>query len=1016
MRHIRLFVSSTFRDLQRERDILVRRVFPQLRALCEARGVTFTEVDLRWGLTEEDSEEGRIIPLCLGEIDLCADFFIAIIGRSYGSLAGSLITQPEARAQLLARYPWITEDLLEHKSVTELEILHAVNYRNPPPKAFFYLIEPLEPPQQIGTPPQNEEELAALRMLRLNIKQRFSASTSSYTNPEELASCVEHDLKSLIDALYPPDVLPNRLEEERTTYRRFAERVSERYFGQTDNFTALNQHITGSGPPLVVSGPPGIGKSALLAAWLLAREGSRTLCQITSNERAGIDNLSSELRKREKVQEPLLVLQHIPKPSTSWRSLLQYWWTSKSKSTVAPTTLAMFVGATVASTNWESLLRHLLDELKSLFQLPLALNVSPVDLPGAFADALFLLAARRQHIVILIDGLDQLAESERAHELWWLPQHVPPPIRLVLSTSGGRTAEVLRRRGWSFLELSSLDSDARGLLTIAYLQAYRKELSEQELKPIVEAEQTGTPLFLTLLLDEMRVFGYYGSRLVEHTQHCLTAVSLQQLYAIVLTRLEEDCASYDRGLVGRALSLLYVSRFGLSENELLVLLGKRGTPLAAAHWSPILLGLGSSLRFRSGLLSISHEALRDAVAERYLSRDGDQRDVRQMLVRYFATQPVSKRLVEELPWQLAALGAWEELAALLGRPAFLAVAWYAHEQEIRTYWDHIELATPIRRDAIYRAFVTEPVLPATSVALACRLLHTAGHLSLALQVAQVVERQARSACDEEMLQEALDEQIALYNALGNYEAALQVLDEQVRRSDVDGREIALAVCLNNFGATLLTLQRYGEALDALGRGEEICRSLNNWVGLSDNLGNQAQAYVALGRLKTAIPLLQEQQQLASRLGVTQTIADSLDRQGVVHRRLGQFQQASACHREAVSLHQQLQNLRGLQRCLGQLASIYKELGQYDDAADLLRERIAICQQIEDKSALTHTLIQFASLYALSYGPPLYYKARELLDRAVDLVNQQPDEQLSRQIDEINRIISGVVSIGPRESR
>ena len=39
-REIRVFISSTFRDMQEERDCFVKFIFPQLRQLCESRGVT----------------------------------------------------------------------------------------------------------------------------------------------------------------------------------------------------------------------------------------------------------------------------------------------------------------------------------------------------------------------------------------------------------------------------------------------------------------------------------------------------------------------------------------------------------------------------------------------------------------------------------------------------------------------------------------------------------------------------------------------------------------------------------------------------------------------------------------------------------------------------------------------------------------------------------------------------------------------------------------------------------------
>jgi len=83
-REIRVFVSSTFRDMHAERDELVLRVFPRLRKLCEARHVAFTEVDLRWGVPEEQAAEGEVLPICLAEIESCRPFFIGLLGERYG--------------------------------------------------------------------------------------------------------------------------------------------------------------------------------------------------------------------------------------------------------------------------------------------------------------------------------------------------------------------------------------------------------------------------------------------------------------------------------------------------------------------------------------------------------------------------------------------------------------------------------------------------------------------------------------------------------------------------------------------------------------------------------------------------------------------------------------------------------------------------------------------------------------------------------------------------------------------
>jgi hypothetical protein len=115
-RQIRVFISSTFRDMKDEREELVKQVFPQLRYLCERRGVTWGEVDLRWGVTDEARAEGMLLPLCLAEIERCRPYFIGLLGERYGWVASSLSKQaallsgrPERRRECLR----LAQDVLD---------------------------------------------------------------------------------------------------------------------------------------------------------------------------------------------------------------------------------------------------------------------------------------------------------------------------------------------------------------------------------------------------------------------------------------------------------------------------------------------------------------------------------------------------------------------------------------------------------------------------------------------------------------------------------------------------------------------------------------------------------------------------------------------------------------------------------------------------------------------------------------------------------------------------------------
>src|SRR5262249_29223765 len=87
---IRVFVSSTFKDMRQERDVLHSdRVQGKLRRMCESRGFQFQLIDLRWGVSTEAAWHQRTEQLCLEEIRRCREVtprpnFVALVGQRYG--------------------------------------------------------------------------------------------------------------------------------------------------------------------------------------------------------------------------------------------------------------------------------------------------------------------------------------------------------------------------------------------------------------------------------------------------------------------------------------------------------------------------------------------------------------------------------------------------------------------------------------------------------------------------------------------------------------------------------------------------------------------------------------------------------------------------------------------------------------------------------------------------------------------------------------------------------------------
>ena len=82
---VRVFVSSTFRDMHAERDHLVKVIFPELRERCAGRGLQLVDVDLRWGVTEAEAEQGKVVDVILREIEASRPFFVGLLGERYGT-------------------------------------------------------------------------------------------------------------------------------------------------------------------------------------------------------------------------------------------------------------------------------------------------------------------------------------------------------------------------------------------------------------------------------------------------------------------------------------------------------------------------------------------------------------------------------------------------------------------------------------------------------------------------------------------------------------------------------------------------------------------------------------------------------------------------------------------------------------------------------------------------------------------------------------------------------------------
>jgi tetratricopeptide (TPR) repeat protein len=897
-RVIRVFVSSTFRDMQAEREELIKRTFPQLRKLCETRGVTWGEVDLRWGVNDEQKAEGQVLPICLDEIRRCRPYFIGLLGDRYGWILDNI------EPAMLAREPWLAN--YRGHSLTEIEMVSGV-LDNPAmaDHAFFYFRDPsASAALRAELPPESSprDACAKLNALKNRIRKSRFPLRESFRSAQELGEFILADFTRLIDRLFPPDKSPDPLDREAAMHEAFASNRAHVYIGRDDYYDRLDSQARGDGLPLVVVGTSGLGKSALLANWMM----------------------------RYRAAHPdEFVFMH-------------------------------FLGASPASADWTALARRLIGELNRRFRMTVQIPDGPEALRKSLADALCMAGAMHR-VIIVLDGLNQLDDRDQALDLVWLPCDLPPRVRIIASTLPGRPLDEIGKRSWPTLELASLRLDERERLIADYLAQYAKTLARSQVAMVTAAPMAGNPLFLTALLEELRIWGSHTT-LEDQLQHYLSARSIGDLFQRILARYEGDYDCERPGLVRDALSAIWAARNGLSDAELLDLLGHGGAPMPRAYWSPLYLAADRSLVSHSGLLGFFHDYFRQAVRERYLPTESQQRDAHLRLADYFGSRDLGPRKIAELPWQLAQAQAWERLAGVLTDLPFLASAWAQNSYDVRSYWSEVNERIP---DAVLRTY--QQVLDDPNKNSYClymisllllRLNYPAQSLKLQFAILDLFER---AGCTDAQVTVSLCVEVAAnWRAVGDLDNAMLMIRAAVNVGRRSGHQPSLAGAIANEATFLCEQGKVAQAIPLYDEAEALARELGDKKLLGQVLNNRIN-FVAHKNPAQALVLLDELERLVRESGDKDTLTACLGTQGNAFLRLGNLDPALKKFQEQERLSREIGLMDGVQNALSRQALVFAARKDGDGALKLLEQQAAICRRIGDKKSLAESLLLQASL-------------------------------------------------------
>lgn len=719
---VHVFISSTFNDMHAERDFLVKSVFPELAEWCEDRKMRLVDIDLRWGVTEQDATENKnVLKVCLERIDDCRPFFLCFLGQRRGWVPG----QKDVSEGTLQTYPSL-KDYLGQASITEMEILHALinpfqqrieaslkdqtEASRPAEHTFFYLREPdyleqlpADIPELLQIYTNSPDEPTAVKLAAQaqadkklsdwreklipsqgrpvrkytctwdpNARSPELASKANALNAEltsgrlvdfrlaeddqlarPLDRVILEDLKAAIAAQFPDHMKiteEDELQQELDQQEQFLFASSEGFISRGDDFEALDRYVrVDSRQVFVLTAPAGMGKSTLLANWI-------------DHHRKAVDQDRGE--------------------SLHFR----------------------FIGASDQSTTVYSLLQYILRELKEIHgKLNAEIPADPKELRQAFP-RLLKVAGKSQKTVIVLDALNQLQTGLR--DLNWLPWELPANVKLIVSFKRGEEEadhllEQLQANKRAILsEVQPFDDlDDRRRLVDTYLDQYLKDLDEQHLDILVNSPGAENPLYLKVVLSELRVFGVFedlGRKIREDFGD-----SPVSAFQGVLHRLETDpaytplnpaeavpllfglLAHARRGLSVDELSSIFLNELGLQDTQE----NKQAATGTIHHY---LRQMRPFLARRDRRHDFFYESFLLAARDRYVStgRSDDlpkrtERNWHRLLAGYFENLPLyaiqqdgrrklpHSRKVSELAYHQAWGEMWEEIYHTLSNFNFL---------------------------------------------------------------------------------------------------------------------------------------------------------------------------------------------------------------------------------------------------------------------------------------------------------------------------------------------------------
>ncbi|KAL4233724.1 hypothetical protein ACF0H5_008404 [Mactra antiquata] len=647
LKTVRIFVSSTFTDFFCEREVLVKKVFPELREWCRDRMLYLIDCDMRWGVPK-DTTTADTIAICLDELERCAEetdgqpFFLNMIGERYGWIPA----HEDIPEDMQQKYDWVPDT-----SITFMEILQGA-YRCQNHNAIFMLrdqsvIENV--PEDLSSRYIDKQQLESyhLKTLKANLHERFPDQVYEYsckmdgtkqihgknmlniTNLDDFCDKVLTFFKSSIDRMYPDrqskiSSTDSLVITENADQKKYIEELTRILVGRKKEADMIMSYINGGTDDLKLadSSKP-FARSATFWTDLINYDNS--ILWLTGPSGHGKTTLLGSVAQQA-AKNGVEVFYH-------------------------------FVDCTGNSHNTSLLLHRLIAFLKDDHSAEFLESLYKTEndkLLTLLRDELISLhkTSSSRNILLIFDALDQLSTANDVSHLNWLAPKFPKNIQcIVSSTQQPSTAARIQEYPCYMMILDTLVSEDARTIVEQFLLQFNKKLDSDQLNHIVESKCSTSPLWLYFICEELRIYGDFRS-LTKQVHH-ITESMESTIRAVILRLIDDD----DTGCMNTTLCLLACQYGQMTSHDYQQMLGNISNkePLAALMWAIIRRSLSSFLKTMNKRenMALRHSNIKSVIYDTLVKNTGNAIKWYTILADYIEYWSDDKQLKKEaLPWHL----------------------------------------------------------------------------------------------------------------------------------------------------------------------------------------------------------------------------------------------------------------------------------------------------------------------------------------------------------------------------